>query len=78
MVDERAHLAEADRHIAEFRQRTAEQEARVEAQFCDGACITLSVSILRQFREALRLAERLRRIIVDEIAREKRFWRRPG
>ena len=69
MSRETEHLAESERHIAEFRKRIADQEARIAELRRDGHSTEAAESLLRGFRETLRLGENHRELILREIDR---------
>ncbi|MBZ6075615.1 hypothetical protein [Microvirga puerhi] len=67
MVDETAHLAQADRHIAAAELRITEQEQRVAAAEAAGEDTTESKRLLENFRETLEQLYIHRRMIIEEM-----------
>ena len=70
MPNEPEHLAEAERHITEHKQRIADQESRIAKLTADGHPTTDSLNLLKQFQETLRLAEGHRELILRELRGE--------
>jgi len=61
-------LARAEQHISEFKQRISAQEALVAELERDGHPTKVAQSLLRQFRESLRLAHEHRELLLKELA----------
>lgn len=62
------HLEEANRHVAEFTRRVADQIVRIDEMKREGLATADAQFLLREFNEALRLAIEHREIILREIA----------
>ena len=61
-------LARVEQNIAEFKQRISDQEAVVVELERDGHSTKVAQSLLRQFRESLRLAHEHRELLLKELA----------
>jgi hypothetical protein len=70
----RNHLAEADRFIAECKDRIVRQRKIIASAYENGHPTAIPVSLLRTPEENLRSFEKHRQLILDEIkkARAKR------
>jgi hypothetical protein len=66
---EREHLAQADRHIAEGETRVAEQIALIERMAKQGQDITLAEEFLRNLEQSLEQFRNHRQLILDALAR---------
>ena len=62
-------LKQAEQHIDEFKRRISAQEALVADLERDGHLRELARSLLRQFRESLRLVHKRRAYLLREFAR---------
>jgi hypothetical protein len=61
------HLAQADRFIAECKNRIARQREVIAAAYEDGHPTVLPLSLLRVLEENLRSFEKHRQLILDQI-----------
>jgi len=68
---ERKHLAQADRHIAETKKRIARQRVIVQNAINNGHRSIEAESMLRAFEESLRLFEKHRQLILNFLAKAK-------
>jgi hypothetical protein len=66
---ERAHLVEADRHIAEARQRIARQENLIEELAHDGHDTANSRDLLKLLNDSLKLMVAHREMILRNLRR---------
>ena len=73
LADEEFALIVADRHIADALQRIAKQERRVQDHREKGIESMHSDELLRAMREALCTFREHRRLIQEEIERQRRF-----
>jgi hypothetical protein len=64
---ERAHLAEADRQIAECKAHIAHQREVIERAIRAGRPTDVAESVLDALEESLRAFERHRRLILDQL-----------
>jgi len=65
---ETEHLAQANRHIEEFRQRVADQEESIAELERDGHPTVDARALLNEFMETLRLAIDHRDMIIRDLA----------
>jgi N-acyl-D-aspartate/D-glutamate deacylase len=63
----REHLAQADRFIAECKNRIARQREIIATAYEDGHSTDIPVSMLRALEENLRSFERHRQVILDQL-----------
>jgi hypothetical protein len=70
MVDERAHLIQANRHTREGRSRIADLENRIAARQPRGVPADVARKSLATMRHTLELMIRHRKLIRDAIRRE--------
>lgn len=68
LTQERGHLALADRHISEAKQRMAALSALIERRRATGGDDTSAVELLRVFEETLAIYCRHRDFVLDSIA----------
>jgi hypothetical protein len=64
---EQDHLAQADRHIAELRAYIARQRLILTRMLAVGHPSDLAESMLRVFEETLRIFEKHRSLILDQL-----------
>lgn len=67
MTTHHEHLAQADRFIAECKNRIARQREVIAAAYEDGHPTVLPLSLLRVLEENLRSFEKHRQLILDQI-----------
>ena len=67
----REHLAEADRLIAECKDRIARQRKIIASGYENGHPTAIPVSLLRALEENLRSFEKHRQLILDEIKKAR-------
>jgi hypothetical protein len=65
------HLAQADRHIAELKQDIARQWQIIEELSMGGQPLHEAISMLRLLKDHLRIMERHRQSILDELEKAK-------
>jgi hypothetical protein len=70
MSKETADLAQAERHLVEYRQRIADQERRILELQRDGHSTEEAEKLLAEFRETQRLGEEHRELILLAMARQ--------
>src|SRR5262249_48276962 len=73
---EHKHLAQADRHIAELKKDIARQWQIIEELSMGGQPLHEEISTLRLLKDHLRIMERHRQSILDELERRIRQQRR--
>ena len=66
---EHKHLAQADRHIAELKKDIARQWQIIEELSMGGQPLHETISMLRLLKDHLRIMERHRQSILDELER---------
>ena len=68
---EHKHLAQTDRHIAELKQDIARQWQIIEELSMGGQPLHEAISMLRLLKAHLRIMERHRQSILDELEKAK-------
>jgi hypothetical protein len=71
MDDERAHLVQADRHIAETRAHIVRQRMRLGWAIQLGHDLEIATDMLRALEGSLRAFEAHRRLILDRLEAEE-------
>ena len=70
MENDQKLLADKDRQIAEYRQHVAKQAAKLAALSAKGSQPEDAVDLLKQFKEALRIAEQQREFLFRKMRGE--------
>ena len=68
-AQEREHLAQADRHIAELKAHIARHGDIVKRALNTGRPSELAETTLRLFEDSLRIIEKHRELILDQLKR---------